>query len=55
MPPMAEKNFPKEGRLLYRNDDEPGRLPDSAGFKNVEFVIKGSTRAPERRLAPANM
>lgn len=53
MPPMAQKNFPKEGHLLYDSDDQVSALMEDAGFKNVRFAVKGPSDAPEGRLAIA--
>ena len=53
MPPMAQRNFPKEGHLLYDSDDELLILLEAAGFTNVRFVVKGGSEAPEGRLALA--
>ena len=55
MPSMAQKNFPKEGHLLYDNDDELSVLLNAAGFTNVRFVVKGRREAPEGRLALASV
>jgi SAM-dependent methyltransferase len=53
MPKISQKNFPKEGHLLYDTDDELARLLESAGFKSPTFVVKGPKDAPEGRLALA--
>jgi SAM-dependent methyltransferase len=55
MPPMAQRNFPKEGHLLYDSDDELSILLAGAGFTNVRFVVKGGSEAPEGRLALASV
>lgn len=55
MPPMSQRNFPKEGHLLYESDDQLSVLLDAAGFTNVRFVIKGGSEAPEGRLALATV
>lgn len=54
MPPMAQKNFPKEGHVLYDSDGAVSTLLTGAGFKNVSFFIKGPGAAPEGRLALAS-
>jgi SAM-dependent methyltransferase len=51
MPAISQKNFPKEGHLLYDSDDELATLLQEAGFKDVKFVVKGPPEAPEGRLA----
>jgi len=53
MPRLAQRNFPKDGHLLYDSDDEVSALIDGVGFKSVEFVVKGPSEAPEGRLALA--
>jgi trans-aconitate methyltransferase len=55
MPQMAQRNFPKEGHLLYDSDDELSILLAGAGFTNVRFVVKGGSEAPEGRLALATV
>ncbi len=55
MPGMAQRNFPKEGHLLYDSDDELSILLDAAGFTNVRFVVKGGSEAPAGRLALATV
>jgi len=51
--PGSQRNFPKEGFRLYESDDDVATLLREAGFKNVSFVIKGPSEAPEGRLALA--
>ncbi len=46
-------NFPKEAHLLYESDVQVSALLEGACFKNVRFVIKGPSEAPECRLALA--
>ncbi len=53
MPSMAQRNFPKEGHLLYESDDQVSALLEGACFKNVRFAVKGPSEAPEGRLALA--
>jgi trans-aconitate methyltransferase len=53
MPPMAQKNFPKEGHVLYGSDAAVATLLTGAGFKTVKFVVMGPSEAPEGRLALA--
>lgn len=53
MPASAQRNFPKEGHLLYESDDEITALLEGAGFRNVRFAVKGPSEAPEGRLAVA--
>jgi ubiquinone/menaquinone biosynthesis C-methylase UbiE len=55
MPQISQKNFPKEGHLLYSNDDELSVLLRAAGFTDVRFVVKGKSEAPEGRLALATV
>lgn len=54
MPPMAQKNFPKDGHVLYDSDDAVSALLSCAGFKTVRFFVKGASEAPEGRLALAS-
>jgi ubiquinone/menaquinone biosynthesis C-methylase UbiE len=54
MPPMAQKNFPKEGHLLYDSDGAVSTLLTGAGFKDVSFFVMGDSQAPEGRLAMAS-
>jgi hypothetical protein len=53
MPRIAQRNFPKEGHVLYETDDEVSAIINQAGFKSPEFVVKGPTNAPEGRLVLA--
>ena len=53
MPPGSQRNFLKEGFRLYESDDDVATLLREADFKNVSFVIKGPSEAPEGRLALA--
>ena len=53
MPQVSQKNFPKEGHLLYDSDEELSTLLDAAGFTEVRFLVKGGTDAPEGRIAVA--
>ncbi len=53
MPRGAQRNFPREGHLLYESDDQVAVLLKDAGFQNVRFVVKGTSDAPEGRLAVA--
>jgi SAM-dependent methyltransferase len=53
MPSVAQRNFPREGHVLYDGDDEIGVLLERAGFGNVRFTVKGPSDAPEGRLALA--
>ncbi len=53
MPRQAQRNFPREGHVLYDSDDQVAALLDEAGFKDVRFVVKGPSEAPEGRLALA--
>jgi hypothetical protein len=46
MPQISQRDFPKEGHLLYENDDELSVLLSGAGFTNVRFVVKGESEAP---------
>ena len=53
MPQVAQKNFPKEGHVLYESDEELSMLLNAAGFRDVRFVVKGESGAPAGRLALA--
>ena len=53
MPGPAQRNFPKEGHLLYESDDAVSALLTAAGFKSVGVHIKGPAGAPQGRLALA--
>jgi ubiquinone/menaquinone biosynthesis C-methylase UbiE len=53
MPPISQKNFPKEGHVLYDSDGAVSTLLTRAGFKDVGFVVMGPSEAPEGRLALA--
>ena len=53
MPRMAQQQFPRLDHLLYESDTEIEELLRSAGFASVEHRIKGSTAAPEGRVALA--
>ncbi len=53
MPPPARKHFPPLGHLLYESDDQVTRLLRSAGFATVNLQVKGSSAAPEGRVALA--
>jgi hypothetical protein len=53
MPPMAQRNFPKEGHLLYESDGQISARLKDAGFKNVRFAVKGPSEGPEGRVALA--
>ncbi len=55
MPPMAQKQFPREGHVLYESDDEVARLLRSAGFATVGHKVKGPPDAPEGRVALATV
>jgi trans-aconitate methyltransferase len=54
MPPPAQKNFPKEGHVMYDSDGAVSKLLTTAGFKNVSFLIMGPSDAPAGRLALAS-
>jgi SAM-dependent methyltransferase len=53
MPAVSQKNFPKEGHVLYESDEQVSTLLKDAGFSDVRFVVKGDATAPEGRLALA--
>ncbi|MEO6044373.1 MAG: class I SAM-dependent methyltransferase [Tepidiformaceae bacterium] len=53
MPQVSQKNFPKEGHLLYDSDEELSTLLVAAGFTDVRVVVKGGTDGPEGRIALA--
>jgi ubiquinone/menaquinone biosynthesis C-methylase UbiE len=54
MPPISQKNFPKEGHVLYDSDAAVSTLLTGAGFKSVSFFVMGPSEAPEGRLALAS-
>ena len=54
MPAISQKNFPKEGHVLYDSDRAVATLLEGAGFKNISFFIMGPGGAPEGRLALAS-
>jgi trans-aconitate 2-methyltransferase len=54
MPPISQKNFPKEGHVLYDSDAAVSTLLTGAGFKSVSFSVMGQSEAPEGRLALAS-
>jgi len=54
MPPVAQKNFPREGHVLYDSDEAVSTLLMEAGFKSVRFSVMGPREAPEGRLALAS-
>lgn len=53
MPPMAQKQFPRQGFRLYDSDEEVTALLRSAGFARVVQSVKGALERPEGRLAVA--
>jgi SAM-dependent methyltransferase len=53
MPPPAQKNFPKNGHVLYDSDETVTSLLTGAGFESISVVLKGSPEAPHGRLALA--
>lgn len=53
MPRMAQKRFPAEGHLLYDSEDDVARLASAAGFSSIAHHVKGSSTAPQGRLALA--
>ena len=54
MPPISQKNFPKEGHVLYDSDAAVSTLLTGAGFTSVRFSVMGPAEAPEGRLALAS-
>jgi SAM-dependent methyltransferase len=52
MPPMARKQFPLLGHLLYESDEEVASLLMAAGF-SAGYQVKGSPSAPQGRVALA--
>jgi ubiquinone/menaquinone biosynthesis C-methylase UbiE len=54
MPPISQKNFPKEGHVLYDSDTAVSTLLTGAGFKSVSLFVMGPSEAPEGRLALAS-
>ncbi|MCI4347120.1 MAG: class I SAM-dependent methyltransferase [Thermoplasmata archaeon] len=53
MPRMVQKNFPREGHILYDSEDDVTRLLREAGFATVRYLVKGALESPEGRLALA--
>ncbi len=53
MPPMAQKQFPRQGFRLYDSAEEVDALLRGAGFAGVLQSVKGSPDRPEGRLAVA--
>lgn len=51
MPTVVQRNFPREGHLLYDNDNEVSGLLAGAGFNNLRIFVKGGSEKPEGRLA----
>jgi trans-aconitate methyltransferase len=54
MPPISQKNFPKEGHILYDSDAVVAALLTRAGFTSVSSFVMGPSEAPEGRLALAS-
>jgi SAM-dependent methyltransferase len=53
MPKMVQKNFPREGHILYESEDDVTRLLRGAGFATVRYLVKGPPESPEGRIALA--
>jgi len=53
MPAVSQRNFPREGHVLYDADDQVSVLLASAGFKDAGILVKGPSEAPEGQLAIA--
>ncbi len=53
MPPMARKHFPRQGHLLYESEEDVTQLLRSADFSAVSHQVKGSSAAPQGRVALA--
>jgi SAM-dependent methyltransferase len=53
MPRVAQRDFPKEGYVLYESDADLTALLTQSGFRTVEVLVLGSADAPEGRLALA--
>jgi SAM-dependent methyltransferase len=53
MPPPAQRNFPKQGHVLYDSDGAVETLLREAGFASVAFAVMGPADAPHGRLALA--
>jgi len=53
MPPMARRNFPKLGHVLYDSDGEVETLLRGGGFASVDFAVMGPADAPHGRVALA--
>lgn len=51
MPPVSQREFPKQGHLLYDDDDQVSTLLEKAGFRDLTFLVKGSRQKPEGRMA----
>ena len=53
MPRLAQRDFPKEGYVLYESDADLTALLIQSGFRNVEVLVLGAAESPEGRLALA--
>ena len=53
MPKMAQKNFPREGHILYGSEGDLTKLLQQAGFASIRYLVKGSPESPDGRLALA--
>jgi len=53
MPPVAQRQFPRQGFRLYDTEDEVNSLLRSAGFTRIVQSVMGSSERPGGRLALA--
>lgn len=51
MPPVSQREFPKQGHLLYDDDDQVSTLLGRAGFRDLTLLVKGSRQKPEGQMA----
>ena len=51
MPPLAQRNFPPQGFILYDCDDQVAAVLEQAGFTRPEVRIFGTPDRPMGRLA----
>jgi len=51
MPPLAQRNFPRQVFTLYDSDDQVAAAFEQAGFTRPEIRIFGAPDRPGGRLA----
>ena len=51
MPPMAQRNFPEQGFILYDSDEQLADVLTEAGFNRPEIRLFGDQDRPGGRLA----